>query len=628
MLRSTFSSIVVLLSITALSQELAVPRFFSNHMVLQRDQPVRLWGWAAPGEEIRLAIDAFEITARADKQGKWECLYPSHPAGGPFEITIKGGGEISISDVYFGDVWVAGGQSNMEWKIGWKIGDWEEEIKDSDFPQIRFFEVPNDMAVTYQHDIKSGEWKIAGPDNAAEFSAIAWFFAKLNHLEKGVPVGIIDSNWGGTPAESWASAERLAEVEGYQQAAGIMLSDSIDWTKRMGKNQKRDSLKWTLVNDSVTFLTRGAHQPDFDDSEWNTVMLPNQEPFSDFVWVRKSLELKNPKSGRLYLGDIEQICRVFINGVQVAEETWQDTTSVISIPEKVLKNGTNTIAIRSINTWNNQVRIGRKGEMWLESRGDKINLEGEWKFSNSVEPEMPEVEFFHWRPGILFNAMIYPIAGYTIAGAIWYQGESNTDKPGYYNELFETMIQDWRVHWKQGSFPFLFVQLANYMARQEAPSESGWAELREAQTQTLELPNTGMATIIDIGDAEDIHPRNKQDVGKRLWLAARKVVFDEDVIYSGPTYRSHEIRDGKVIVSFSHTEGGLTSKGDDPVGFAIADEDKKFSWAEATIRNDQIVLESEKVENPKYVRYAWADNPAVNLYNKAGLPAVPFRTDK
>lgn len=628
-MKNVFISFLMTQLMTAVyAQNLELPRLFSDHMVLQRNEPVRFWGWSAPDAEVTIQIDDFEMSTRSDQEGKWVGLYPAHAAGGPFTVTIMSSGEQrELTDVWFGDVWIAGGQSNMEWKIGWKIDNWEAEVQDSDYPQIRFFEVANEFSVTPRQKIDSGEWVVASPDNAAEFSAVAWFFAKRNHLEKNVPVGIIDSNWGGTPAESWISAERLIEVEGYQEAAREVLNPAINWQERMEANQEREKRKWELIDDEKNFLKIGAHKSGYDDTSWKTVSLPTDEPLSDFVWIRKSVDLKSTENVKLSLGELVQLAKVFVNGGLVWEKGWQDSVGVVDIPAKILKRGKNTIAVRVINDWNNQVSIGKPGAMWIESDGDKRSLEGEWKFNNTLEPKMPEVEFFHWRPGMLFNAMIHPIAGYTIAGAIWYQGENNADKAIYYNELFETMIEDWRLHWKQGSFPFLFVQLANFMERKDEPTDSQWAELREAQTQTLELPETGMATIIDIGDADDIHPRNKQDVGHRLWLAARKVAFGEDVVYSGPMYRSHEIRNDKVYVSFQHVAGGLKAEGM-PKGFELAGKDGNFFKADAEIAGEKVVLSSKSVQDPVHIRYAWADNPETNLYNKEGLPAVPFRTNK
>jgi len=605
--------------------QVKLPRLFTDHMVLQRNQPVRFWGEAPANQLVTVKIDGFSTSTKADANGKWELLFPSHQAGGPYEVKV---GEINIKDVWFGDVWVAGGQSNMEWKLSWGVNNWEEEVNDSDYPQIRFFEVPNVMAVEPKASIPSGDWKIASPKTSGEFSAIAWFFAKRNHLDKNVPVGVIDSNWGGTPAETWLSARSLQEVPGYETAALEMLDPAIDWELRMKENQDRDDEKWRLINDKETFFKLGAHKVDYDDSEWSETELPNGKPLHDFVWVRREISLKNGKSATMYLGDINQICHVFFNGTLVSEETWQDSTSTVEISASLIQKGKNVIAIRAINSWDNNVWIGRKGQMWIKQGKNLQSLEGAWKFTNNIEPKMPEVDRFNWRPGVLYNAMIHPIVGYSIRGAIWYQGESNGGKPELYRDLFSTMIQEWRIQWKQGNFPFLFVQLANYMKRKPDPTESNWAELREAQTQTLSLPNTGMATIIDIGDADDIHPRNKQDVGLRLWLAARNVSFGEDITFSGPIYQAMEVDGNKVRLSFDQVTNGLVVKGDELQGFAITGEDKEFVWAKGKVDGKEVVVWSDQVSDPKYVRYAWGDNPACNLYNAEGLPAVPFRTDK
>lgn len=607
--------------------QLKLPRLFGDHMVLQRDTPVRFWGWATPNETIQLTIDGFTVATKANQNGEWETLYPSHLAGGPFEVVVKGSTELKFKDVYFGDVWVAGGQSNMEWKLSWKVNNWEQEVKNSTFPQIRFFEVADQMSLTPKQDIESGDWKVAGPETSPQFSAVAWHFAKANHLEKGVPVGIVDSNWGGTPAEAWTSTHRTLGIPGYEKLSAEMLDPSIDWEARRKENDDRNELKWKLIDDQESFMKIGAHLPDYDDSAWGTVSLPNSNELNDFVWVRKTIELTKSKNVRFYMGEITQICHIFFNGTLVSKETWQDTTAILNIPAALVKDEKNVIAIRVVNSWDNRAWIGRRGQMWIESRGKKTPLEGEWKYSTTIEPALPKVEFFHWRPGMLFNGMIAPIAGYSIKGVIWYQGENNAGTAELYEALFEGMIEDWRMHWQQGRFPFLYVQLANFMERKSEPSESDWAELREAQTRTLDLPNTGMATIIDIGDAQDIHPRNKHDVGKRLWLAARKVAYWEEVVHSGPMYKSHKSEGSTVTVEFDFANNGLKA-GTEVIGFELAGADGKFHWAKGRIDGSRVILTSDKVAEPLHVRYAWADNPACNLYNTEGLPAVPFRSSK
>ena len=629
-----YSSIIFLMLLTCMvavckAQSLSLPKIFQDHMVLQRDMPVRFWGHAIPGQEIKISIDGQTITGKTDVTGKWDISFPSHEKGGPYAVIVSTDEEIIFKDVYFGDVWIAGGQSNMEWKLSWGVNKWEEEVKDSDYPEIRFFEVPNLVSVKPQDDLTGGNWIIAGPNTSSEFSAVAWFFAKLNHLEKDVPVGIIDSNWGGTPAEAWTSLQKLTTIEGYKDAAIEMLNPTIDWQARLKENEKKDSLKWHLINDNETFLSYGVHTADYDDSAWEEISLPTTKALNDFVWVRKSFVMQNDaKSPRLFLGDLNQIAWIFLNGKLLAEEGWQDTTSVINIPPALLNEGKNTIAIRVLNSWDNQVWIGRGKDMWFENNGEKMMLDGPWKYSNTIEPEMPEVEFFTWKPGVLFNGMINPIIGYSIKGAIWYQGESNAGKAEYYEELFRGMITDWRSGWNQGDFPFLFVQLANFMERKEKPMESLWAELREAQAKTLSLPKTGIAVTIDIGDARDIHPRNKQDVGHRLWLSARSVAYDEEVVSSGPMYSSHIVKGEEMHINFSNAGSGLKSDRQSVKGFELAGNDGIFYKATAEIRENKIVVRHANIPEPKHVRYGWADNPEAGLYNMEGLPAVPFRTGK
>ena len=607
------------------AQNVKLPRLFQDGAILQRNEPVKFWGWADPDTEVTVSIDGFETQTLSDTDGEWELLYPAHKAGGPFEVKVN---DITLKDIYFGDVWVAGGQSNMEWSVGASINNMEEELKDTDYPQIRFFKVAKNLSVKPLSDLPDGEWKSANPDNAKAFSAVAWFFAKSNHLEKKVPVGIIDDNWGGTPAESWVSMERLLSVKGYEDAASKFLDPSVDWEEKFEENRMAGAEKYRRVEDQKEFLKFGVHQLDFDDSSWETISIPNKEALSDFVWLRKSFELKSIKDAKLSFGNPGKFTVAFVNGQKVYTKIWSDDPKVIDIPKEVLRKGENVIAVRTVEDWSNRTFFGKEDEMWISVGKNKIDLSGDWKFSNTIEPPLPKVIRYENEPGTLYNAMINPIVGYTIKGAIWYQGESNVAKADLYQELFEMMIEDWRLKWGQGRFPFLFCQLANFQQRYDYPTESGWAALQEAQTQTLELANTGMACLIDVGEADDIHPRNKQDPGKRLWLAAKKVAYGDDVVHSGPMYKKHSVSGGKVTVEFDLFGSTLDKKGDELVGFALAGKDKKFYWAQAKIEGDKVVLSSEKVAGPVHVRYAWADNPACNLYNTEGLPAVPFRTDK
>jgi len=552
-------------------------------------------------------------------------MLPAHDAGGPYELIISGGEKVQFKDVWYGDVWVAGGQSNMAWNLKSDVDNWEEEVATSNYPQIRFFTVPNEIAFEPKNDLEGGNWLSANPENTPDFSAVAWFFAKRNHLEKGVPVGIIESNWGGTPAESWTSSERLLEIDAYHDVTKKVLVPGIDWKSKLEVNEKNNQDRVAIIN-SKEYLNTGVQLPDFDDSSWKTIELPNPNDFHDVVWLRRKFDWDGSrKDAWLSLGRLTINQTVFINGEKLEGSLHG---KVVKIPKGMLKKKNNLVAVRLINTWNNVVTIGLDREMWIEDKDQRLTLSGDWKYSNTVEPALPEYIRYSQYPTVLFNAMINPIAGYTIQGAIWYQGESNAGRHNVYHELFSTMIGDWRTRWRQVDFPFLFVQLANYMTRLDEPTDPNWARLREAQTHTLSLPNTGMAVTIDIGSEVDIHPRNKQDVGNRLWLAAEKVVFDRAVVHSGPIYRTHEVKNNEVVVTFDEVGTGLKAAGPRITGFAIAGKDQKYFWAEGEIvENDKIVLKSDWVEEPVHIRYAWANNPACNLYNEEGLPAVPFRTD-
>lgn len=620
--------LLVLMAQLTTAQELTLPIIFNDHMVLQRDVDAKLWGWGKPGAEVTVSIEETESKTTVNEEGYWESFLPKQKAGGPYTIRVSAEKIITFEHVYFGDVWVAGGQSNMEWKLNWGVENWEEEVANSDFPEIRFFEIPNSLSYKTETEVPGDVWKIASPQTSPEFSAIAWHFAKLNHTEKGVPVGIIDSNWGGTPAEAWAPVDRLLEVPGYEKMALEIVDDNTDWEKKFEENEKLNALKYQRVNDDSDFYTYNAHLFEADDSDWQEIAIPNKTALKDFVWLRKSFEIEDIDHATLSFGNPGKITIAFINGNPVYRKTWSDDPKIIEVDKSVLQKGKNILAIRTVEDWDNRTFFGGENELWIEIGEHKISLEGMWKFSNTIEPPMPKAQNFSWKPSFLYNAMIHPIAGYSIKGAIWYQGESNAGQHQYYNVLFEAMIEEWRKSWEQGDFPFLFVQLANFMQKREQPTDLDWARLRESQTQALSLPNTGMATIIDLGDADDIHPRNKKDVGFRLWQSARKVAFNEEIVYSGPMYQKHTIEGSQVLITFDHVGSGLMIKDADKVlGFEIAGSDSVFHWADAEIQGNQIVVSSPKVKMPIAVRYAWADNPDVSLYNKEGLPTVPFRTD-
>ncbi len=624
-MRTVVGCLLVLVSSWA-SGQLTLPRLFADHMVFQRNAPTKVWGWANPKAKVIINFDNQESKVKANAEGYFEAYLKAREASGPYTMSVVSGDDEKIfQDILIGDVWVASGQSNMEWQLQWNVNNWEEEVKDSDYPEMRFFKVPNEYASSPKKDVSGGEWLIANESNSPQFSAVAWFFAKRNHLEKGVPVGVIESHWGGTPAEAWTTLETLSKTTGYEEIADTIKNPSMPWSEIEAINNQKEERKWALMRDKEAAISSGAQHVDYDDSDWLDRDLPCYCKMTDLAWLRREVQLlpDTISEVQLYISNVIQEAFVFFNGELLWTKTWNDDIKPLEVPVDLIQKGKNVITYRVANSWDNNVYFGRPNEMWLEVNGQKTSLEGNWKYSNDIEPKIPHAIKMFQMPTFLYNAKIAPIGGYTARGIIWYQGESNADKPYYYRELFGNMITDWRKLW--GDIPFLYVQLANFMKRSENPTpQSDWAQLREAQTQTLELPKTAMAVTIDIGNADDIHPRNKQDVGARLWLAAKKVSYGDEVVYSGPVLADAIVEGSGVRLTFDHVGSGLkVSKV--LKGFAMADLDGNWEWADAEVDGDEVVITAKNIQNPVEISYAWGDNPEATLYNEEGLPAVPFK---
>lgn len=603
------------------------PRLISEGMVLQRDQPIQIWGKGIPDEKIRVSLSGAVGSTKVLEDSTWTVQLPPMAAGGPYELEVN---IQKISDVYIGDVWVAGGQSNMEWALKAGVIGREEEFANADFPQIRFFKVPQDYSAKEKDNVSGGEWKVANAENLPDFSAVAWFFAKKNHLEKNVPVGIIESNWGGTPAEGWTEATVLANIKerSYTVESSEIVENQAKWEKILSENEKRREIRDLLVPRPDSLLAGEVASLGYPEPGWENISLPAANPLEHIAWVRKKFNLSSKAPVTLTLSKVEQMAYLYLNGVQIHYKDWGAPMPVIDLPSDLINVGQNILTVRAINTWDNHPVVGSTGEMYLTQNGKKMSLEGTWAYSNDVvEPQLPKVEYFNWKPGFMFNAMIAPLTKFAVKGVIWYQGESNAGRPEEYRELFGAMITNWRMRWGKEEMPFLFVQLANYMERKEVQPESNWALLREAQTKTLELPKTGMATIIDIGEADDIHPRNKKDVGERLWLQARKVAFGEEILASGPVFKEVKREANNLILTFSEVGEGLKlSRGDLLLGFILEDSEGQFEVARGIISaSDQVTLTIPDGLTPVGIRYAWADNPEVNLTNSVNLPALPFR---
>ncbi|MEA3213122.1 MAG: sialate O-acetylesterase [Chthoniobacter sp.] len=496
-------SAAALLLSAAAHADVKLPAIISDHMVLQQELPATVWGWADKDEKVSVKFGDQSADTAADDTGKWSIKFVDLKAGAAGDLTVSGRNSLTVKDVVVGEVWVASGQSNMEFRVSGAINA-KDDIAAANFPQLRMFTVQRAAKAEPQEDCV-GKWEVCTPETVANFSAVAFFFGRKLHQDLQGPIGLIHTSWGGTPAESWTPHEAL------------------------------------------------AGDPDF-------------KPILD-AWERKVADY--PKAREAYEEEMEKY---------------------------------------------------REKEKEAKEAGKQP----------PQPPHAPQGGDATGSPSCLYNGMIAPLLPYGIRGAIWYQGESNAGQARLYRKLFPTMILSWRQQWGS-EFPFLFVQLANFNSRHVPPTgqpeNSNWAELREAQAMTLELPRTGMAVAIDIGASEDIHPKNKQEVGRRLALVAEASVYYRDQEFSGPLYSDAQAEDGKMRLSFRHAEGLKAKEGGKLKGFAIAGSDKKFFWADAEVQGDHIVVSSPEVKEPAAVRYAWADDPECNLVNATGLPASPFRTD-
>lgn len=580
---------------------LRLPDVIGDHMVLQRDAETRIWGWADPGETVTVRVGVHEVSGTADGDGAWSVQLPAPAGGGSLEMLVSAGGEsITVRDVLVGEVWICSGQSNMQWPLS-QATDAEEEIAEANYPLIRLFTVSMNTAKEPLEDC-TGEWALCTPETAGPFSAVGYFFGRKIHGEEGVPVGLINTSWGGTPAEAWTSRGALdADADLKKMYGAEEGGDDVQKADRARFDAKLEAGGSAPVTTDLTSLA----------GTWDFISgVPGQE--------------------------IQSAMTVSLEGdeLDVAMVGWTaEKSTEVSYAEGELKwtfliPGYSPLPLHCAVTvrggaFRGTISVGDSpgGPFVGAKRGSGVDR------VDRLVPSAPQN-----RPTSLYNAMIAPLLPFPIRGAIWYQGEANANTSEdalLYHKLFSTMIGDWRAAWGQGDFPFLYVQLANFKERYPDPQpHSPWAELRDSQRLTLSTPNTGMAVIIDIGEGDNIHPKNKQDVGKRLALAALAKAYGKDVAYSGPMYRSFSVEGGRVRIAFDHTNDGLATRGGDHlVGFSIAGEDRRFVWAEASIEGDAVVVWSDEVAKPAAVRYAWADNPACNLYNGAGLPASPFRTD-
>ncbi|MCI1186208.1 sialate O-acetylesterase [Hymenobacter sp. DH14] len=635
------AAVAGLLAAAPATAQVRLPKLVSNGMVLQRDAPVRIWGWAKAGEEVAVTFRAKTYRATTGPDGQWRIALPAQPAGGPYTLDIKASNAIALKDILVGDVWLCSGQSNMETPMSRLRDKYPDVIAQAANPQIRQYEVPMSYAFTGPRaDLTGGQWIAADPQTVLKFSGVAYFFAKEINAKYHVPVGIIKDAVGGSPAEAWLSADALKQFPKYeQQVAPYRDSAAVVGIKQ--KEQAAIGSWYRQLHQADKGEAPGQmpwYAPTYAANGWKTMTVPGYWADGELgavngvVWFRKEVEVPASmvgKPARLELGTLVDADSTYINGKLVGSTGYQYPPRKYDFGPEVLKPGKNIITVRLISNG------GRGGftkdkKYELTAGGQTLDLRGPWQYQlGATMPPTPGSTTFQYQPGGLFNGMIAPVLPYAIKGVLWYQGESNAGRTGDYQALFNGMITDWRRQFQQHNLPFIYAQLPNFMAAKKEPAESGWAEVRDVQRRGLALPRTGMAVLLDVGEWNDIHPLDKQTPGHRLALAAGKVAYGESkLVASGPLYQSMQTAGNKVTLSFTSIGGGLVAKGGGELkGFAVAGPDKKFVWAQAKIEGNKVVVWSEQVAKPTVVRYAWADNPeGANLYNKEGLPASTFTT--
>ena len=630
--------------------EIKLPKLITNGMILQRDQPIKIWGWAKVNEQVKVSFNQKKYTTQTKENGRWEIILDAQKAGGPFQMILNGENHLELNNILIGDVWVCSGQSNMELPMEAVKENYEDIIVNSTNPNIRQFAIATQYNFNKQNeDFPTGAWLEANPKNVLDFSAVAYFFAKEIFQKYKVPIGIIKVAVGGSPAQAWLSEGILKKYQNYSELNQLYKNDTLvdsikkrdalisnAWNQQIDDNDLGliETPKWFSVdhqfNDWLTTTIPGF----WDDAQLFKTLNQGRSNTNGVVWFKKDIQATKDMLGKplkLYLGTIVDRDIVYVNGKLVGTTGYQYPARRYTIPTDLLKEGKNTITIRVVSN------VGKGGftkdkDYVIVNGKDSLDLDGEWhyKLGYQSKPMPGGSTTFQYQPAGLFNAMISPLFDFSIKGVLWYQGESNTGKPKEYLSLMTDLIADWRGNWNQKSLPFLSVQLTNFMESKNQPSESNWALLREAQLKSLAISETGLSVTIDIGEWNDIHPLNKEDVGKRLALAALKTAYGEKgIVSSGPVYKSMKIKKDKIILSFSDVGSGLKiARGENLKHFAIAGNDKKFVWAKAVIKGKKIEVYHDAIQNPIAVRYGWADNPdCANLYNKENLPASPFRTD-
>ncbi|MDR6562952.1 MULTISPECIES: sialate O-acetylesterase [unclassified Arcicella] len=627
------------ISVTCFGQ-VKLARLFSDHVVLQRQKPIPVWGWANANEKVNVTLAGQSQNTKADATGKWMVKFTPLEAGGPFKMTVTAkSGSINVNDILIGEVWLCSGQSNMEWRVS-QANNFNEEKKNADYPKIRHFYVEHEVTIDPQADLKSGEWKVASPENVGNFTAVGFFFARELYQKLNIPIGLLHSSWGGSQVEGWISKEGMLtnnELKSYAEHLPSNWKDADYAHDQKVQKQLLGSNINPTVEDEKKYLTAN-----YDISKWLYADSPMGQWDWKGIWAYRgdgymARTIEVPKEAvstetTLALAENDSYNEIYINGKLVSQGVIKGVRK-ITVPANTWQTGTNQLMIKFGNMqslpWMGLGLIGSATDLYVEVDNQKISIATGWRLMPSFAGKHEYVHSSNNVGTTIYNGMIAPLVPFAMRGSLWYQGEANTGRAYQYRQTFPLMIEDWRKKWND-NFSFYFVQLANYGPYQNSNQGSNWAELREAQTMTLSLPKTGMAVITDIGNPNDIHPTNKQDVGHRLAINALKKDFGQNIEYSSPMFESVSYEDGKAIVSFKNIAKGLViqDKFGYLKGFEIAGEDKVFYYAKAELVDNKVIVYHPKGLKPISVRYAWADSPMdANLFNSEGLPANSFRTD-
>lgn len=653
-MKPTYSLFILIIFTTSISTTFAdvkLPKLISDGMVLQRDADIPVWGWADAKEKITITFNGKKYKTTTSQQGDWSVTLPKMKAGGPYTMTVAGKNTIEVKDILIGDVWLCAGQSNMVHQMNIHDVRYADEIKNANYPEIRHYFVPTTTSISGpQQDLAGGNWQKAVGEEVRPFSAVAYFFAKKIYEKYHIPIGLINASVGGTPIEAWTPEEGFKNfpdiIKIIEENKDTAFVNSQTRNRPSGNQAPREPSDKGLIGD------KPWHDVNFTPKEWRSINIPGYwedqgaKDLNGIVWYRREMELPQSMAGQeatVFLGRIIDADELYINGKLVGKTTYQYPQRRYDVPANLLKAGKNIFVIRVTNN-NGKGGFVPDKPYYIFTNKDTVDLKGYWQYkvgevfapidfsafarNNTNEPRPRRINPQN-EPTSLYNAMVAPYKQISMKGILWYQGESNTGQAKMYENYMHALIDGWREVFHAPNIPFIYAQLPNFMDISYLPTESNWAELRESQLKALSYPNTAMTVNIDLGEWNDIHPDNKKDVGERLALAALKLAYGEDLVYSGPLYKDYIIEGNKIIISFNHVGSGLMTDDGEPLNeFAIAGEDKKFVWANAKIEGDKVVVWSEKVPNPKYLRYAWADNPDnPNLYNKEGLPASPFRIE-